>query len=164
VEGGSHLCAEQPDDRGVAAGLEVTTLARAEHLAKLVVADDRNRDRGTEGGAIRAIGFVAISASPSSQRNNCCTHRYRVAAVDGDQRANWSSMNASTCSRRTFATTVGMPRSARSSATRRAASRYALIVFEARSRARSDRPKLSMRSVRSPTVTADRRHGGCFSA
>lgn len=70
-------------------------------------------DSGTFGGRILDIGDSAISPSSTRKRKSCWSARYRLLAVAGFHRASWSSMNASTCSRRIASTRVGIPRSLR---------------------------------------------------
>jgi hypothetical protein len=67
---------------------------------------------------IFAIGELSISPSSSSQRKNCCSDRYRVAAEEGEVHASSAAMNASTCSRLMLATAAGMPLSMRNAANR----------------------------------------------
>lgn len=65
--------------------------------------------RAARGGRIRAIGEVPISRSPASQRKNRRRAKSRWQALFGRHRATWSTMNASTCSRRIASGSVAAP-------------------------------------------------------
>ena len=71
---------------------------------------------GTTGRRMRSMGERSTSSSSSRYLKNCCRARKRLEAVAGLVRWFSSSMNASTCSRRSADTSVGIPDRSRKAA------------------------------------------------